>query len=50
MGSVCRPASPYLFSKMAGNSKCKLHDLANYYLKCTESQSVTAVVMTDNFS
>ena len=30
-----------------GSFKCKFHILANYFLKCTESQPVTAIVMID---
>ena len=30
-----------------GSFKSKFHILANYFLKCTESQPVTAIVMID---
>ena len=30
-----------------GSFKRKFHILANYFLKCTESQPVTAIVMID---
>ena len=33
-----------------GSFKSKFHILANYFLKCTESQPVTAIIMTDNFN